>query len=1361
MALLKSLFRHLFKYEIHSLQKEIEQKSQQIASTEQSLQSERKARRSAESKHTTLRTQLQEAQQTISSQSSQISSLRSEVALNAQQLTELRNIHTNVVQELESRLRHHQEASNTTITQKTSEITSLQNRLDTKEQECARLADEIAEATMCVVRKDDTIEILMEAKQSLESALQTALAEKISLEEQISSFRDSREQEISNAEVEISRLRSEIEELKRKETSSEIVDALRKELVAKRDEVADLEQNVQDLNEMYSNLKREHAFLQTSLSDVQSEREYLNKRLEQYSTAIMQVRELENAIETLKSEKRALNVALSNAPSPEDLLKRDRTIQKLNAELEELKSQIEKLKKPQPPIIDFPQPPVGPSVSPSTPISPTTPNCQKNVTRRQMSPYRSLLSLSGAPLETIDFPKIENDNQYATSSRMIDEVYDVRSNKTIKAVKILKEWTVEEISKLRIDLTEAVRLNEDYLVCPCCRGKLIIKSRQSNWANEGREIQYFSHALKNIPCALKKAPQYPSVTDGYGDDTLDREFVFQIRTKIQNALTSDISVSKGISDVVTGEFIHSDELPIMKRRLADVTAHYKGHNLVFELVSPTTHINKVHDRDIFYLINNRQVLWIFGLSSVVNYNELRRSVAKDILFTNRRNVFVFDTDAQNETISRGELMLKCNWLDENGEWYYNIEKNGKNGIFISLDQLTFMEDECRPFFYDADEPFFLKNPTKVRPAKLSREQLKKEILEAYEFEQARNRALYEMSNNGTGVGAFLSDDKWGFKYKDLVLIAPKFTSKPTIIGDFAKVEIGGKFGAVNRFGDVVLEPRYDYDSLKILGNGYILYEDSGNWRLFGIYEPLASHYPNDEVQIKTISATSSIYYLYIVRHLFMGQPAEEIYFIKDEIFMKDSASGKWRLWSTNGKQVTDVTWDSFELTSDDKIKVNIGGKTQMMSLDGEVIAEEKFQIILPLANGYSLVQNFDSTWNIIDQAENFVLPTSYRILEKINDYFVKYQCNNYWGILNYKGESIADARFKSIDAVNEDHFLVTIIHPRKAYENLQGKISLDGNKYYDVVGELPNGRKIIRSFKLLGLTDSNSNEILPPQYDQLCSWDDNRYRAMIDNKWGIIDENGVVLLPFEFSSISALKDNKATVKRGIEEYQIDGSLNKIEEETILLQSGFKKVKFGGKYGIFAPDGSQIVNFEYDEITTFRGRLVGIINNTLIKLNVFYPYRLAMRGSVLSDGLINVHGVKFKLLTVTKGTRKTGNVEIVLINWVKSIKNPIVLLYDKTKATKQSKHIDKDSDFTIGDIFSVTVSRVIRGYGNQKSKIKGVDITLEDGRISHIYKSDFASAKIDINSISIKDKFRVTKFGYNDELDRTIWKVERI
>ncbi|MDE6491878.1 MAG: hypothetical protein K2L37_01860, partial [Lactobacillus sp.] len=353
-----------------------------------------------------------------------------------------------------------------------------------------------------------------------------------------------------------------------------------------------------------------------------------------------------------------------------------------------------------------------PTGNPDTPQK-TEPTTYKTrpVYRKPKFPYRKKPIAPSKDVVTVDFPVIENDNVYSQTSRLIDKVFNHRSNSFITANDIFLHKSVEEISRMRFELEDATRTGVPYLTCPCCGNMVKISSRSVGFGLKSKEVQFFSHAVKNVPCDLKRDNSYSQTIDDGENGENDFSYLKELRNLLANSLRSEISLNKGLSNVEDGVYIHSGELPIMKRRLADVAARYNDIDIVFELVTPTTHVARVHDRDIFYLINHKQVFWIFGLESIVDYNELRRSVSKDIFFTNKRNVFVFDLEAQEESKCRGELMLKCNWLDEDGAWYYQVEKNGKNGILISIDQIHFEQDSCRPYFYDADEPFYLKHPT--------------------------------------------------------------------------------------------------------------------------------------------------------------------------------------------------------------------------------------------------------------------------------------------------------------------------------------------------------------------------------------------------------------------------------------------------------------------------------------------------------------------------------------------------------------------------------------------------------------------------------------------------------------------------
>ena len=57
-------------------------------------------------------------------------------------------------------------------------------------------------------------------------------------------------------------------------------------------------------------------------------------------------------------------------------------------------------------------------------------------------------------------------------------------------------------------------------------------------------------------------------------------------------------------------------------------------------------------------------------------------MCKDIYYANKRNVFIFDAEAQQASEEREELVLKCNWLDTDNTWHYSPTKGNGNGILI-------------------------------------------------------------------------------------------------------------------------------------------------------------------------------------------------------------------------------------------------------------------------------------------------------------------------------------------------------------------------------------------------------------------------------------------------------------------------------------------------------------------------------------------------------------------------------------------------------------------------------------------------------------------------------------------------------
>lgn len=1244
------------------------------------------------------------------------------------------------------------------------QITELRSQLSEEKILCQSKEKEIVEKSNNIRAKEAELLALEESATSLKEEVKRLTDIVFDCKCQI----DVLNSENNTLKSEKHELEMKLNELQNKQIDEELLTALRNDNKQKQENISSLEIKIQQLNEELSIIKLNKTDTENLLIEKERECKKLKQEIHAISTQLDGVSDTKNALKQAEKRIVELENKLRNSPTLNDLSKRDQEIESLRSKIQYYENEISKLKSnlqsepapiPVPPIL------VDKPIEPTTPTSANEPKEHKHSPRYRKPefPYPKRPVASSKEVVTVDFPVIENDNVYSQTSRLIDKVFNHRSNSYITANEIFLHKSVEEISRMRFELEEASRTGVPYLTCPCCGNMVKISSRSVGFGLKSKEIQYFTHAIKNIPCDLKRDNSYTISIDNKGEnEENDFSYLKELRKLLAASLRTELSFNKGLSDVKDCIYINSDELPIMKRRLADVTARYKDLDLVFELVTPATHIARVHDRDIFYLINRRQVFWVFGLESIVDYNELRRSVSKDIFFTNKRNVFVFDLEAQKESERRGELMLKCNWLDEEGSWYYQIEKNGKNGILVSIDQIHFEEDSCRPYFYDADEPYFLKHPTAERPLKLSRAELMKNIIEAWNYEQDRKRSIEQMLRENRGVEAYSDGEKWGFKFGETIFIETIFDAKPLMLGDFAKIEKAGKFGVVNKYGEYRLQP--EYERVELIPNGYILYAAKGSWHLFGVIDPITSFTLQDEITISTISKKSSIYHLIIKKNLFKGQQPEEFYFIGNEIFKKNNISGTWSLWQSKGEKVTDITWDSIEFTSEDNIKVSVNGRTQLLALDGTVIEEQKYKSENTLSNGNTIVESFEGYWGIIDDNETEIVSPIYNAIIPIDETYLKFQKGNRWGIILSTGKIIAEPIYNSVDGFDGEYFKVTKPNVIKGWGYLSGKVDINGKSVSEIVVQTNGETSITKSFEKFGL-ETKGNILIPHIYDSLYYWGNNKYIAKKDGRMGIIDTQNNILIDFEWTSITPLKDGRSTISNETVQKKIDNNLKIVEDEVINLQEGYKKIKLGGKWGILDPQGQVIVDYLYDEISTFRGRLVGIINGSLIKLNAYYPYRLAMRAKNLgidnSKDLVESFGVKFQAFSKRKNPTKGEEVSVILMNWSSSMKLPMVDLYDSKKLSKRARHIDKPTDFAIGDTFDIEVKSLINAKGKVKGKIKGVTISLSNGMTSYIYKHDFNASGIEISTVKVDDTFRVTKLGYDEELDRTKWRVVKI
>lgn len=126
----------------------------------------------------------------------------------------------------------------------------------------------------------------------------------------------------------------------------------------------------------------------------------------------------------------------------------------------------------------------------------------------------------------------------------------------------------------------------------------------------------------------------------------------------------------------------------------DVQCVKDGRRIVFEIQLSYTFLSEVIKRDDFYRQEGIFIIWLFS------FLDLKRSTVLDEAFFNRRNVFVLDPTAIDESLSRARLTF--NGMFQQPELVGDFIEDEWQRKFITLDDVHFPTPSFRPYFFDYD-----------------------------------------------------------------------------------------------------------------------------------------------------------------------------------------------------------------------------------------------------------------------------------------------------------------------------------------------------------------------------------------------------------------------------------------------------------------------------------------------------------------------------------------------------------------------------------------------------------------------------------------------------------------------------------
>ena len=184
-----------------------------------------------------------------------------------------------------------------------------------------------------------------------------------------------------------------------------------------------------------------------------------------------------------------------------------------------------------------------------------------------------------------------------------------------------------------------------------------------------------------------------------------------------------------------------------------------------------------------------------------------------------------------------------------------------------------------------------------------------------------------------------------------------------------------------------------------------------------------------------------------------------------------------------------------------------------------------------------------------------------------------------WGIMDYQKRLLVPCAYDKIHNMFEQH-VVAVKNGKMGIVNLNGAPEVPFE--YETINErlrnglFPFGVTVSRGKQRWGLVDSTGRVVLPAGYDQVAQfYYCDLMKVKKDGKWGILDRNGKLRTPLQFSDISGWKHLSATVKK-----DPLGKPRIVHEDQYGIYFVHRYVE-NGKIGLWHLDKGEIIPPKYD------------------------------------------------------------------------------------------------------------------------------------------------------------------------------------
>ena len=332
---------------------------------------------------------------------------------------------------------------------------------------------------------------------------------------------------------------------------------------------------------------------------------------------------------------------------------------------------------------------------------------------------------------------------------------------------------------------------------------------------------------------------------------------------------------------------------------------------------------------------------------------------------------------------------------ESGDRYGYLDTNGDEVIVLDCDSASFFQEGMAYISIDGKYGYINTDGEVVIP-------LIYDDVSCFENGMATVRAggqigvinqlgtevvpiRYDMIQMDTGIiTASRNGINYGYDYRGKLLIEGYEHAGSDDFSHFIKYRQNGKWGLINRQGELVVEPEYDWIEIRPQSNIICFNQEGKKWLVSESGEMLTS------------------------------QKYDDIYLHPAGRVAKVQNGERFGLLSLDDySEVTPVMYDGFSSATDNHIFFKLNGEQGVMDSVGTVVVSSRSQEIRLFANDYMALAKADKYCLAGPDGEPLT-DYEYDEIKKSGDWFMVKK-RGYFGFVNQNGDEIISPQYQSVD----------------------------------------------------------------------------------------------------------------------------------------------------------------------------------------------------------------------------------------------------------------------------------------------------------------------------------------------------------